>query len=360
MIASTSQAAIAIREAYNALQQGQRNEARHWAQKAATLAPGLAEPWLILAALASPKASLEYIKQALKINPDSQKARQGMQWAIQRIRQIDHPKPTTTRPAVIVTPISPDALVQPRQIILPWLLLLVMLFLGLFYLVGINGVLPRLPFKLSYQNPFPAVKAQIDVETRTPTPTDTETPTPTASATLEPTFTPTATWTPVPTQTYTPAPTQTLKPTKKPQKPKNPTPKPVTVPQPKSVHRPAGVGASDRWVAVDLSAQRAYAYIGDQLQHGFLVSTGTWQHPTVTGTFHVYVKYKYADMTGPGYYLPDVPNVMYFYKDYGLHGTYWHHNFGTPMSHGCVNFSIPDSAWLFDFAPVGTIVYVYN
>ena len=42
-------------------------------------------------------------------------------------------------------------------------------------------------------------------------------------------------------------------------------------------------------------------------------------------------------MSGPGYYLPGVPYVMYFYQGYGLHGTYWHDNFGQPMSHGCVN-----------------------
>ena len=90
------------------------------------------------------------------------------------------------------------------------------------------------------------------------------------------------------------------------------------------------------------------------------MSTGTWQYPTVTGQYRVYVKYRYADMAGPGYYLADVPNVMYFYKGYGLHGTYWHNNFGTPMSHGCVNLTIPDSQWLFDFASVGTLVNVHN
>lgn len=93
---------------------------------------------------------------------------------------------------------------------------------------------------------------------------------------------------------------------------------------------------------------------------GFVVSTGTWIHPTVIGTFNIYVKYRYANMTGPGYFLPDVPFVMYFYKDYGLHGTYWHHNFGTPMSHGCINFKISDAAWLYDFASLGTVVNIHR
>lgn len=65
-------------------------------------------------------------------------------------------------------------------------------------------------------------------------------------------------------------------------------------------------------------------------------------------------------MTGPDYYLPDVPYTMYFYKGYGIHGTYWHDNFGTPMSHGCVNMRTSEAAWLFDFASVGTLVNVHD
>jgi len=103
-----------------------------------------------------------------------------------------------------------------------------------------------------------------------------------------------------------------------------------------------------------------YAYEGDVLVNSFLVSTGTWLHPTVTGQFQIYVKYEYADMAGPGYYLPDVPFVMYFYDGYGLHGTYWHSNFGTPMSHGCINLTIPDAEWLFYWADVGTLVNIHD
>ena len=90
-----------------------------------------------------------------------------------------------------------------------------------------------------------------------------------------------------------------------------------------------------------------------------MVSTGTWQHPTVTGQFKVYVKYRYADMSGPGYYLADVPYVMYFYQGYGIHGTYWHNNFGHPMSHGCVNMSITDAMWAFKWTEETPAAYVY-
>ena len=72
----------------------------------------------------------------------------------------------------------------------------------------------------------------------------------------------------------------------------------------------------------------------------------------------VYLKYESQTMSGPGYNLPGVPYVLYFYKGYSLHGTYWHSNFGTPMSHGCVNMPTPEAQWLFNWAPVGTPVHV--
>jgi lipoprotein-anchoring transpeptidase ErfK/SrfK len=110
---------------------------------------------------------------------------------------------------------------------------------------------------------------------------------------------------------------------------------------------------------VDLSSQSVSAYKGEDIVNTFIVSTGTWQHPTVTGSYQIYVKYRYADMAGPGYYLPDVPYVMYFYEGYGLHGTYWHSNFGVPMSHGCINFRTEDAEWLYDFSKVGTLVHIH-
>jgi lipoprotein-anchoring transpeptidase ErfK/SrfK len=126
-------------------------------------------------------------------------------------------------------------------------------------------------------------------------------------------------------------------------------------------YSPPPVAANDgaHWIDVDLSQQRVYAYSGDTLVNSFVVSTGTWQTPTVTGKYKVWIKLRSSDMSGPGYYLPDVPYVMYFYKGYGIHGTYWHNNFGTPMSHGCVNLTIPDAEWLYNFSAVGTVVNVH-
>jgi lipoprotein-anchoring transpeptidase ErfK/SrfK len=93
------------------------------------------------------------------------------------------------------------------------------------------------------------------------------------------------------------------------------------------------------------------------------VSSGLPRTPTVTGQFRIYLRLELQDMDGYrlgfNYYTPNVPYVMYFHGNYALHGAYWHNNFGQPMSHGCVNMSVPDSRWLYNFAGIGTLVYVH-
>jgi LysM repeat protein len=111
-------------------------------------------------------------------------------------------------------------------------------------------------------------------------------------------------------------------------------------------------------IVVDLSDQTVYAFENGMLVNSSLASTGLPATPTVQGDFQVYVKYASTTMSGPGYYLPGVPYTMYFYRGYGIHGTYWHSNFGYPMSHGCVNLPTPTAEWFYNWAPVGTAVHV--
>lgn len=123
---------------------------------------------------------------------------------------------------------------------------------------------------------------------------------------------------------------------------------------------PPSAGANgEKWIDVNLTQQRVTAYEGQTPAYTALASTGTWATPTVVGTFQVYVKYAATRMSGPGYDLPNVPHTMYFYRGYGIHGAYWHNNFGTPMSHGCVNLSLPDAEWFYNWASVGTKVVTH-
>ena len=125
-----------------------------------------------------------------------------------------------------------------------------------------------------------------------------------------------------------------------------------------NVPPPPTENAGGKRFLVVLSQQRLYAYDGDQMVRTTLISSGISIHPTVLGTFYIYARYASARMVGPGYDLPNVPYVMYFYQGYGLHGTYWHHNFGTPMSHGCVNMPTDEAEWAFNWSTYGTPVIV--
>lgn len=139
--------------------------------------------------------------------------------------------------------------------------------------------------------------------------------------------------------------------------PTQPAPAPAPLPLTGTSPQPPTAG---KWIDVNISKQTITAYQGSAPLKSVLVSTGTAWHPTPAGRFAVYTKIKSQTMSGgygaDSYYLPGVPWVMYFTGAYAIHGTYWHRNFGQPMSHGCVNLSIDDAKWFFDWAEIGTPV----
>jgi len=108
----------------------------------------------------------------------------------------------------------------------------------------------------------------------------------------------------------------------------------------------------EKWIDIDLATQTLRAYEGSRVVYEFLISSGKWGR-TPTGEFRVWIKLRYTLMAGGSkqlgtyYYLPNVPYTQYFYKGYGLHGTYWHNNFGHPMSHGCINMRTSDAETVF-------------
>ena len=114
----------------------------------------------------------------------------------------------------------------------------------------------------------------------------------------------------------------------------------------------------ERWVKIDISLQYLWAYQGDQVLWQGYVSTGKAGFETPTGSFRVLSKLPVQDMEGviggEYYNVPQVPDVMYF-TDVGhaLHGTYWHNNFGTPMSHGCINLPMDVADWMYQWSTLG-------
>jgi lipoprotein-anchoring transpeptidase ErfK/SrfK len=111
-------------------------------------------------------------------------------------------------------------------------------------------------------------------------------------------------------------------------------------------------------IYVDLSKQLLSAYEGNILFMKTPISSGKWNR-TPVGNFNIWIKLPATRMAGgegaDAYDLPNVPWVMYFFRDFGLHGAYWHDNFGYPMSHGCVNMRIVDAKVLYGWADGPTL-----
>jgi hypothetical protein len=129
---------------------------------------------------------------------------------------------------------------------------------------------------------------------------------------------------------------------------------------------PEGVD-NNRWIEVNLEEQTLSAYDNGQLVFATLVSTGLDPFWTQPGLFKIYQKKPTENMSGSFesdrsdyYYLENVPWTMYFDQSRALHGAYWHTYFGYTQSHGCVNLSVGDSRWLFDWAREGDWVYVHD
>ncbi len=115
-----------------------------------------------------------------------------------------------------------------------------------------------------------------------------------------------------------------------------------------------------RWLEIDLSDQRLFAWEGKTQVHAVIVSTGKSSTPTPTGKFAIQQKLPQQRMQGAGYSLPNVPHVMYYSGNYAIHGAYWHNNFGVPVSHGCINLAPDQARWFYDWASMGTPVVIHE
>lgn len=124
----------------------------------------------------------------------------------------------------------------------------------------------------------------------------------------------------------------------------------------------------DKWIDVDLTNKRMYAYEHGTVVREFLISAGAPATPTVKGQFTIKSKVRRQDMRGfnadgSRYFQPGVEYINYFYQDYAIHGNYWRplSAFGhTNLSHGCVGIVNSDAKWVYDWAPVGTEVITHD
>ncbi|HQX16501.1 MAG TPA: L,D-transpeptidase [Anaerolineales bacterium] len=130
-----------------------------------------------------------------------------------------------------------------------------------------------------------------------------------------------------------------------------------------NVNPPEGV-TTGRWIDVDLAEQTLAVYDNYALVFATVIASGLEPFWTRPGTFQIYLKKETENMRNNDptdfYYLDNVPWTMYFDKARALHGAYWRTRFGYPQSHGCVNLSVGDAHWLYNWASEGDWVYVHD
>jgi hypothetical protein len=129
---------------------------------------------------------------------------------------------------------------------------------------------------------------------------------------------------------------------------------------------PRGVKGS-RWISINLAEQILAVYEEGELVYATLAATGVEGFWTRPGAFKIKSKLEAETMRGSFaadrsdyYYLEDVPWTLYFDQARALHGAYWHDNFGTPQSKGCVNLSPGDAHFIYQWAEEGDWVHVYD
>jgi lipoprotein-anchoring transpeptidase ErfK/SrfK len=118
--------------------------------------------------------------------------------------------------------------------------------------------------------------------------------------------------------------------------------------------------SEQRWLEVDLSEQQLTAWQGGTSRYQTIVSTGKPATPTHSGIFSIQRKLLEDRMRGADYDVPNVPHVMYYDRGYAIHGAYWHNQFGTRVSHGCINLPLAAAEEIYEWTPMGIPVIIHE
>ena len=337
----------ALQNALQALRGGKKQAARDWAQRAITLDPDSEAAWLILAALARPRAALEYVKMALQINPGSLRARQAL-------RDIQQHLEKNSQPRGVQLPLrSPKEKKSKKRG--GWLGLASLSIMGLAAVLLLYLAISQYGSVLAHELPIGTRLPMLVQPTAASAATATAKPTdlPTSTSTDLPTVTP------FPAATDTPVPTDTPIPT--------PTPLPTATMEPSATAAPAeAIPSGEKRIVISLSEQRLYAWQGDTLVYTFLISSGM-NNETRIGTFSVLDKLPDPYSYPWGFWMPDWLG-LYFVGDTedGIHALpvmpdgsiIWAEQLGAPGPHECVILGSADAQTLYAWAEVGTQVEI--
>ncbi len=357
-MSTTTSSGNFLTAARRAIQSGQMAEAERYLKLALRDDPKNVTAWLWLAGVTpAPQKARGYIARAEMLQPNHPAVKKAKIWLEKK-----HPQ---TAPLVNQHQKEKVPPKRPSSLTSTFLLRTGMVIIMLILLGGVGWLTWQMLFpqpsteqQSVIAQAFTASESvlqspsnqQVAVGKETAVPTTTPMPIQIAAKNISQNSQTRATWTVTPTPSPTPTATPTVQPT-------------FISPDYSSDVRPFGVSNDERWIDVNLTNQTVIAYEGDTAVYNALVSSGTWDHPTVTGQFRIWLRYESQTMNGAllgyDYYLENVPYVMYFYEDYAIHGAYWHNNFGTPMSHGCVNVHPTDAGWLYNWSSLGTLVNVH-
>ena len=380
-IPASTTATEAIQQAHQALQRGNKRAVRRWAELALAQDSTLEEPWLLLAAVSTPRASVEFLQRALQVNPRSERAKQGLDWALKRLREAEAKPPAagTTQPARAQTPVPTQpvrvivsvAATQPARVVKTaplekqtpkWGVVSLALSLLTCLLIAASffwGATPVRAFLNGLAQPPQGAVGWAVAEVAK------------ATGAVFPTLTPLS---PVAVGSATSLaksnPTQSVTPTEPPAalptdiaSESGPTPLPTDTPDPQ---QPTPNYESGKLILVDISEQHMYVYENGALVYSFVVSTGM-NGGTRVGEFSVLEKIPSAYGSTWNIWMPNWLGIYWSgHLQNGIHALpilpngqrLWAGYLGTPISYGCVVLGTYESELLYNWVEVGTPVVI--
>jgi lipoprotein-anchoring transpeptidase ErfK/SrfK len=335
-----------FRETVLVLKSQDHRAARRRTEADIALNPKQEEPWITLGILATPHASVFYMKKALEINPESGSAQAGLRWAMRRLQKantiqtLDGMKTTDDTPAPSRS--SPSFIKRVGAILAALCVVGGLVSVDSFWKADaasvpmMSATSVEINSASAGRDAYSAVAAFIPTETLVPS----ETPAPTATE--------------IPTPTEVPTPTAQPFPTAEP-------PKVVAIP-----NTPVPLSGA-KAIVVILSQQRLYAYQGESLVYNFIVSTGGGGG-TAVGNFRILDKVPKPFSDPWGFWMPYWMGIYYAtpYLENGIHAlpvlpggkTIWGNTLGSPVSYGCIVLGTWDAQRLYGWANIGTTVSI--
>lgn len=120
-----------------------------------------------------------------------------------------------------------------------------------------------------------------------------------------------------------------------------------------------------KWIEADLTTQALHAWVETACIASSPISSGKPGFSTPPGTYAISRKIPIqrlrGDVRDETWDIPGVPWIMIFREGgFYIHSVYWHEDFGTPASHGCVTLPVDFAEWLYDWTPLGTQIWIHE